>query len=454
MTAKSQFSAFSPEPRRKSRHLYQIALALGSFFFACSLGIGCESPPAEPDSCIGGVIKDGKCEGKCVPSLCLDQNTCVGNRCLLECGGHLECYANGVQSCSPAKEDDTGDDILVCQPSGKPAGIGAPCVAGNECASWLRCPDGGDCKAEQCGGDAAACVPDPDACKDAAACTAGKCPDGSACRVDCAKDCAPWLECESVAEGDADAYCTERDCQADADCLPGYYCGIVRTRYGICGPACKDDGGMKQCAGGERDGEPCEDDKFCQKGNDGICGETMESCKAPGEGGATFFEGSQCLLRRSCLKRGPAVACASDVDCSRVEGQKCALLGGERRCAKGCSADSDCPSDSRCDSAQGSCLPRFGAWLGKGGFCEPCISDEDCGKVGSTAACAVLPANGKACFDYAYPAECTADADCPKSPSGLRGACLDEGESYNPGDALYHRCAFPIDPETKNPTCW
>src|SRR5690349_2416265 len=131
-----------------------LALALGALLAAGLLGLGCDGGPGGYDPCVGGVIIDGVCEGKCIPDRCKDQNTCVGNRCMLVCASHDACYHDGSQSCAPAVEDDTGSAILVCQPADKPAGMGASCVAGTECATWLRCPDGGGCKADQCGSDA------------------------------------------------------------------------------------------------------------------------------------------------------------------------------------------------------------------------------------------------------------------------------------------------------------
>jgi hypothetical protein len=430
--------------------LLSVSLAAAALAGLAAVGLACRDFGNAQGTCIGGVLRDGVCEGKCTPDKCIEQNTCVDNRCALLCASHGDCLADGVQSCLPAKEDGSGADILVCQPSGRPAGMGASCFSGTECAALLACPDGGGCRADQCGGQPDACVPDGAACEGKEGCTAGKCPNGDACRVGCAEDCAPWLECEAAGEGDVDAYCTRRDCETDDDCIAGFYCGVVRTPFDVCGPSCE--GGT--CTGGDLSGQPCDSDPPCQKGNDALCGETSEPCKAPGEGGATFFEGSRCLLRRSCLKRGPAVPCATDTDCSRSAGQQCAELGGERRCTAACVSDFECQSDAACDLEEGACIPRFGAWIGKGGFCEPCVSDEDCGTNGTTVACAQLLGGGRACFDFSYPTECTTDADCPLSPGGVHGACLDEGEAYTPDSPLYHRCSLPIDPDTKKASCW
>lgn len=442
----------SGQKRVKPGRFAALALALGALSLAGSLGLGC-GPEKHTGACIGGVVVDGVCEGKCTPDKCLDENTCVGNRCVLLCAAHAECFEDGAQSCAPATEDDTGEEVLVCQSSGKPTGIGAACLGADGCADWLACPDGTGCSASQCGGDPGACARDDAACEGVEGCAAGKCPDGAECRVGCAAECTPWLECQGTGVGDVNAYCTARDCDADDDCIAGYHCGVVRAPHDICGPVCQGDPGAKTCAGGPRDGQPCESDGACQKGNDTLCGTTTEACKTPGQDGG-YFEGSQCLLRRSCLKRGPGDACQLDVDCSRNPGQKCAAAAGETRCAQACSSDAECLLDAACDPEQGACLPRFGGWVGAGGFCEPCVTDEDCGKNGTSVACAPIPGAGGACFDYAYPDPCTADVDCPLSPGGLHGACLDEGEGYAAGDPLYQRCSLPISAETGDPTCW
>lgn len=422
---------------------------------ALLLGASCGTPVDYGD-CVGGVIIDGVCEGRCTPDKCLEQNTCVGNRCVLLCSSHEDCRPDGVQSCAPAVEDDTGAEVFTCQPSGVAAGPGAACLIGDECARYLTCPAGGGCLADQCGGDPGACAPDEAACEGVDGCTTGVCPDGSSCRSGCAADCAPTpgLECESIGEGDTTAYCTLRDCATDGDCIAGFHCGVVRVKGDLCGPTCAGAAGAETCQGGPRDGWPCDGDSFCQKGNDEICGEADGPCLSPGEAGATAFEGSQCLLRRSCLRRGPGAPCASSLDCSRVEGQTCASLGGELRCATVCTSDFDCVAGMACDVEQSACVPRFGAWVGTGQFCEPCFTDEDCGSKGSTAACAEIPGGERACFDHAYAVPCTTDADCPLSPGGRRGACLDEGENEGPSSPKYHRCYLPIDPDTMKTSCW
>jgi hypothetical protein len=380
--------------------------------------------------CIGGVVVNGVCEGKCTPDKCIEGNTCVGNRCMLKCDSHKDCYPDGSQSCVPAKEDDTAADISVCQFTGKSAGVGTSCPFGPECANWLSCPDGGTCFASQCAGDTAACVLDDVACKDVENCIFGKCPDGSGCRADCATNCKPWLECDTKGEADADAYCTQRDCVSDDECLGGYYCGIVRDPHEICGS------------------DP-------PKGDNNLCGSTLEPCKTPGQDGTSLFEGSLCMLRKSCIKRAQGAPCTTDLDCSLIDSQKCVAFGGETHCSNKCGIEGDCLSDADCDAGLGACVPKFGAWKGTGGkFCEPCLSDEDCGAKGTSWACAELSGGARACFDESFPDTCTKDSDCPKAPGGKAGTCFDEGEGFSAADNLYHRCYLPLNPSDNKTSCW
>ncbi len=100
-------------------------------------------------------------------------------------------------------------------------------------------------------------------------------------------------------------------------------------------------------------------------------------------------------------------------------------------------------------------LPRFGACVGTGKFCEPCLDDTDCGGPDSKMACISAGiADEKGCFDLSFPDTCTTDNDCPKSPSGKSGECLDEGDGLAPGDDVYHRCYFPFNAGSSKFSCW
>lgn len=406
-----------------------------------------EPPPQEftQQTCeaVGGVWKNNACEGKCTPDKCLAENTCVDNRCVLKCDAHTDCKADASQNCTPAKEDDTGADIAICTAHDVPAGMGIKCPNGTECAQVGVCPDGTGCNLAMCGGNPAACIRDDAACGTDMNCTIGKCTsDGAACKINtCAPaDCKP-LKCLTTGEGDADAYCTLPECSTDADCLGGMYCGLLRLPNELCGS------------------NPV-------KGNNGLCGKTMDPCIAaisldPDSSGKTF-EGSMCILQRTCLKRSQCAPCSSDLDCSQFDAQKCIQIGGESRCARACNASKDCDPDYMC--TDGSCVPRFGACKGQGNFCEPCQSDEDCGDSSTRKACIEGSGGQRACFDYSWFGAtcdpmtgcktCVTDADCPLSPGGLNGVCLNENLGVNVGDPEYQRCYLPYNANENKFGCW
>ncbi|GAC1352023.1 MAG: hypothetical protein NVSMB1_10790 [Polyangiales bacterium] len=359
---RSSFSAFAPI----------------SLLFLCVVAAAilpnCSTKPG--DACQGGLIKNGLCVAKCAPDKCLPSNTCIANACALVCTSHLDCLADGSQTCQPSVEDVTGKAVNVCAASGKAAGIGLPCPNGNECAQGFRCISAG--------------------------------------------------------VGDADAYCTNEDCGSDTDCAAGFYCGVARDPHAICG-------------------------SMPPKGNSDYCGKTTEPCVEPAhfnDTGTRYVEGPICLLRHVCMKRRGCVACKTDLDCSRVPGQKCATIAGEQRCAHACARDGDCEADAKCDLALGACVPRAGACKGSGKVCDPCVNDLDCGGVGSTLGCSRVSSSMRACLDYAFAVTCMGDADCPVVASGKHGACLDEARMVKPDNPLYRKCVFPFDPVANKSSCW
>jgi hypothetical protein len=442
----TSFTLRAAEPRRQHSpsggSALRVVMVLGvlvisvlGFTSAC----GDSGPPAE--ECKGGVIRNGVCEGKCDPATCLAENTCVDNRCVLKCDAHTDCYLDGSQTCAPATEDDTGAAITTCQPNTLPRGMGIKCPFGSECDAVGICPDGKGCERAQCGNQPDACVRDNEACGDDSTCLIGKCPDTSYCTVNpcSAAECKP-LSCLTKGEGDADAYCTRHDCAGDQDCTAGFYCGITRDPHELCGS------------------DP-------QKGDNAFCGSTSEPCidaSALGQGN-TLFEGSRCILRKSCIKRDQCSPCATDLDCSLFDTQRCLQVGGEGRCARACATDKDCDPDYMC-SPEAACVPRFGACKGTGKFCEPCKNDEDCGDKDTKNACIEASGNQRACFDYGWwdatcdPAigcvECMVDADCPAAKSGRKGECLEEGDGVGPGAANYRRCYLPFDAPDNKFGCW
>ena len=106
---------------------------------AVSPSVGCDGKTCEEG---GGVVVDGVCEGKCDPTKCLADNTCVGNRCVLLCTSQQDCVTG--QECATTKSD-ANQDVTVCVYTQKAENIGLPCPVGNECDPFSACPDGSPC---------------------------------------------------------------------------------------------------------------------------------------------------------------------------------------------------------------------------------------------------------------------------------------------------------------------
>jgi len=393
-------------------------LAARPFFAVFLAGVGClglafsgcgdsgTSTDDDPDLCVGGVIVEDVCEGKCDPSKCLENNVCVGNRCRLACSDHDECYAPykgdpELQACAPQRQDseaglNDGDTVLVCTTVNQPLRLGLICVTANDCyaADDFSCPDGSRC-AEGAGSEACA-----------------------------AAECKP-LACRSAGEGDAESYCTTVDCSEDAQCGPGMYCGITRVATQICGT---------------------------DKGDETPC---LAEADFTANGG-TFQEGPLFLMRNICLKREPCAPCSAAVDCSGMDKAACVSLNGENVCAKTCATADDCPNDFACTG--GYCTPGSGTCHppAENNFCYACLNDLDCGTKDNTVVCEELSGTGgqRACFDTTFPDSCTSDGDCPESPSGRNGECLDEGDGFGPADDLYQRCYFPFFSVSSTFQCW
>jgi hypothetical protein len=209
--------------------------------------------------------------------------------------------------------------------------------------------------------------------------------------------------------------------------------------------------------GGRNDGGACTKDGDCQKGNNTTCGTTMEACVDPAmnaANGTTYVEAQFCALRSECRLRKQCDPCKEDVDCSSIPGQRCTQVGPEKVCTRDCSVDSDCENSFQCTT--GSCVPRFGSCVGTGKFCEPCRTDLDCGDKDSTLGCVNPGGIGseQACFDRSLSTACMVDADCPTSPGGLHGTCLNENQNVSSTDAAYHKCYLPFITTTDRYTCW
>jgi hypothetical protein len=347
-------------------------------------------------SCEGGYLRmvDGgtpTCEGLCKASLCTEANNiCVNNDCALQCTSDAECQLQ--QNCAPAKEDGTGMAVTTCQANGL-AAIGTSCPFGNECANIKACNDGTPCMADT------------------------DCKMGGTCQA---------LTCLTAGSGDADAYCTLKDCQTDANCPGGYWCDTVRDPHQICGKP---------------------------KPNPSVCGTTSDPCVDPSmdmANGTTYEPGQFCTQRNECVKRSQCSPCTTDVDCSFIAAGAHCTQGS---CALDCGSDADCVNGFHCTS--GSCVPRAGscapAQPGTGAICSPCRVQADCG---TGLICEELELGGfRACL-YTGAATCTSDGQCPKTVTGLHLFCADAsgqpvqaGETGTCGPAPYFPATLSLD-------CW
>lgn len=393
-------------------------------------------------------------------------------------------------------------------------GWGTACPVGNECSAWA-CPNGLECEPLACWdgvvGHPDQCLPDPLACAGTDPCNIGICQGtGAPCTVTtCApNECTPFF-CKGVGfEGDMLAYCTHYDCSADDDCPAGWSCGAERDPHDICGPICDGD----TCDDGS--GRECETDGDCQKGNNGTCGETAEPCvdlAVPAPDGRQYVEGPACLMRRVCMPREQCTPCTHNRDCSLERGQLCAPIDEGAACMRMCSTDLDCVRDQECvptyptcdidanlpcpnvgcpplPCVNGQCVDVAGAPIGIGcqrssdcpaqacverrvcvpragqcggpnvGFCGHCVDDRDCGTISDSSrwTCVELSFGERACQDVWLPDTCPggSESECPVSPSGDHGYCLDEYFDLTPADWAYHRCDVPYDSATNRWTCW
>jgi hypothetical protein len=434
-----------------------------------------------------------------------------GYKCPLgwECFQHycpFDAQTGTAQKCDPFACNSNPSACVdgVCSDTGDPC-VGMPCGA-QDCKPSLFCPNGLQCDPYACGGVPHNCVRD---CPGDGPCNVGKCAGTDEFCVYTDPESCPAckvMTCVSVGEGDANAYCATSDCALAAQtpeddpeaepleaCAPGFYCGNVRDPHDICGPTC---GGT--CNGGPIAGSTCSSDSQCQKGNDATCGTTMEECISPEQTnpqfGATFFEGPRCLMRSACLKRDTCAPCENNIDCSLGNGDVCISLFEDLVCARFCGVDSDCRPDHWCAEFIGlsgktgtcatattiecadadecpngeACVPRS-ICIPKGGpcradpslppeqrFCQHCVDDTDCAAPGDPGQWACLQVtNGEhACIDTALPWPCTVDSDCPASPGGAFGECLDEGEGVQPSSSAYHRCYFPFSAANGRFTCF
>ena len=434
------------------------AVALAAALLTAAVQGGCTDTPGATCEESGGIENpDGTCVAKCSKDSCKAGNVCVDNVCALICDAHSDCYP-GTQTCQSAIDDETDEDVLVCRgndrlPPQKPGGIGALCTFGQSDCQQAACPSGLECDPT----GPADCKLNEAACADKDNCNIGITEAGEACTFNtCPANECKTMFCVTEGEGDAEAYCTTLDCSSDSECGAGFYCGVQRDARDICG---------NTCSAGECSHDAaisCSKDGDCQKGNNGLCGQSLEPCLDPanfGADGGTYQEGALCLLRNVCLRRERCAPCESSLDCD-ARAPFCVESGGKKICAGKCDTDANCLLDQVCSpSADGNvCVPRNGVCDASGAsggstFCHHCNDDADCGGADGTFVCGEFGGQ-RACYDARFTAQCNDDSDCPQAPSGAFGTCLDEGEGVQASSSVYKRCYIPFSAKVEAFTCW
>ncbi|MBW2457207.1 MAG: hypothetical protein JRI68_22025 [Deltaproteobacteria bacterium] len=393
------------------------------------------------------------------------------------------CTWDNDQCTSSACPDGLPCDLAAC--GGQPAlcerdeaacgDHGEQCNIGR-CSNWDK--DNDTCNGGVCGVSGKPCSGNIDCQR----CTVTTCLDpGDPASADL---CTPLTCLGGAGDGDATAYCTNHDCTDDSDCPGGYFCGVTNDPRDICGPTCS--GGS--CSNNANQG--CSDDSDCQTGNDRFCGETFDDCLDPSlfeANGGTYFEGPMCLHRKSCVKKEECAPCEGNMDCRLGRADTCVAWGSALVCSRFCEVPADCSNDmdclyygktclaspaldcfadTDCPKAgdvcvdRGVCVPRSGecrpAADAPSPFCQHCLDDADCGgpDTGSAWDCAELSYGEFACLDRSFSTSCTADEDCPLSPSGKHGECMDEDNGYQSGDSVYQRCFVPYDDFKQDYSCW
>jgi hypothetical protein len=415
-------SARDASPRGGLRRALQTAAALMLAGLGAIAGCG-SAEPVTPPFCVGGFVRKaptateaGVCEGKCDPAACGADQVCVDNHCALTCTSHQDCGSLG-QACLTAK-DDSEKDVFTCQSNGEGT-IGIKCPFGNECAGTWTCDGTGTACDPKCTGAACPCTPD----KCNSPVSAFACPDGKACdpkctgdKCACTQDKCNALYCRTAGAGDAEAFCTLRDCQGDDSCPGGYWCAPVRIPNQVCGT---------------------------MKGNDAnTCGPvTTDPCVDPTQNmanGTTYSEGTLCGFRNECRIRRQCATCETDLDCSALDGYHCTTfaMDGTKACTRDCAMDTDCEVGFACTS--GGCTPRYGSCVGTGKYCEPCRNDTECG-----AGLACLSYGGAERMCMSVTMDCTTDADCPTGADGRHGMCANAALGLSSTDSRFDKCFFP-----------
>lgn len=150
---------------------------------------------------------------------------------------------------------------------------------------------------------------------------------------DCDTDQQFW--CYGRNPTDGEAFCTQFQCNSDADCGEDYVCTTINNFPNV------------------QTAKPCaQNGSSCDRSTTTVC-----------------------LPRTYCLP------CATDIDCVPENGVASSCVAGTdgaKFCSHDCQNDGNCPQDATCDQNSGKCMPRAGVCKGTGNICDPCLSDKDC----------------------------------------------------------------------------
>ncbi len=234
---------------------------------------------------------------------------------------------------------------------------------------------------------------------------AGGAPWGVACQPTDGLDTNPACDtsqnfwCYGTSPTDANAFCTQYQCNDDADCAAGYWCATINDTPNV-------------------------------------------TTAKRGDWGTTT---TACLPRAYNLKPGSYCApCKSDLDCPTNEStpQHCVSAdangGAELVCAAECQDDKNCPLDYTCqDPGSGTtvCVPRAGTCKvdpKSAAFCSPCHSDDDC--AGINGFCVIA--------DYSTEHYCTTKSGvaCSVSNNTLTAQCPSPSSTGSLASAV--SCAY------------
>jgi hypothetical protein len=228
----------------------------------------------------------------------------------------------------------------------------------------------------------------PTPCQDSLCAANNKCIDNgknTECRLQCAKqeDCPSKYQCVVTPKGDV-TYCAP---------LEGYTAQITPKDQGQWGAPCKPNGGLDANPDCDSDqnfwcyGEnPTDGEAFCtqyQCNSDAECKGGYWCATINAAPDVRTTKHSVGVTTTACLPRRFCSPCKSDVDCPSDNGvpQHCVAGSDDATfCAPECQNSGNCRLDATCESFGDfkACKPRAGLCKGDGSLCSPCYSDADC----------------------------------------------------------------------------